>query len=145
MNILGKVNNWLWKYVGVIIVVWGILMLTGGVYAFLTSAHGCPVQAAPINQVWIVLPTAAPTAAVPTQAAPTLQVEAMVDIQEADLPTYTYRLDEYGHAIWREAGLVPAGAMMKLGPCWEDGYRQVEYQDPARPSSWKVEYMKCIN
>lgn len=86
-----------------------------------------------------VAPTMVPT------ALPTKQVEAMVATQEADIPTYTYRLDEYGHAIWREAGLVPAGSMMISGPCWPDGFRQVEYRDPARPSRWKVEYMKCIN
>lgn len=142
MNIFGKLNNWFVKYVGVIIVGWGILMMFAGIYAFLTTGD-CPaqVQAASPTQALVVLQ--------PTEMVPTKQLEdpapAMVDIQEAEIVTYTYRLDEYGHAIWREAAAVPPGTLMKLGPCWEDGFRQVEYRDPVRPNRWNVEYMKCIN
>jgi len=65
----------------------------------------------------------------------------MVMMLDAEIQTYTYRLDEEGHAIWRAAGVIPPGVMIKkIGGC-PDGFTQVEYPDPE--GGWIVAFMKC--
>jgi len=68
---------------------------------------------------------------------------AVVETRQARIITWMYHLDEYGHAIWRQVGEIPAGALVKQGACWDDGYAQVEYRDPERTNWWKVEYVQC--
>jgi hypothetical protein len=59
------------------------------------------------------------------------------------ITTYLYRLDDEGQAVWYAVGAIPAGALVKRGPCQSDGYAQVEYVDPDQPGYWRVEHMRC--
>lgn len=78
-------------------------------------------------------------------ATPTLEAvqPVVVGMVEKGETTYMYRLDEFGHAIWRVAGEIPPGALVKRSGCWADGFAQVEYRDPSRPNRWLVLYVKC--
>lgn len=94
-----------------------------------------PVQAAAATA------TPLPTITAPAPTA-TLQ-PAVVETRQAGVITWMYHLDEYGHAIWHQVGEIPAGALVKQGACWDDGYAQVEYRDPERTNWWRVEYIQC--
>lgn len=95
----------------------------------------------------IVEPTATATRA-PVQAPSattgiTQPAAANVRIIETAITTYMYRLDDNGQAIWRIVGEVAPGEMVKLSACLGDGYAQVEYRDPSRPSRWLVQFVMC--
>lgn len=85
---------------------------------------------------------AAPIVGIEEPPTPNWEFEnPMVMVLDVEIETYMYRLDEYGHAIWKRTGIIPAGVMIKLVGGCPDGFTQVEYPNPA--GGWKVEYMKC--
>lgn len=89
------------------------------------------------------------TLAMPTATAGMLP--AGLEMTEGEVVTYMYRLDEWGERVWREAGVIPAGRLVKVKGCIfspagvrSAGYRQVEYQpDLERPGWWNVEWERC--
>lgn len=109
-------------------------------YVVLETALGIGMPGpVPVHQVD---PVPVEAAAVPPVAETTAATDPMVWILSVNVPTYLYRFNE-GEIEWYLAGFIPADALAKVGPCWGDGYRQVEYQDRANPKRWKVEFMKC--
>jgi len=94
----------------------------------LTATQNHPSPTLPIQRMEREMPVSMP---------------AVVETRQARIITWMYHLDEYGHAIWRQVGEIPAGALVKQGACWEDGYSQVEYRDPERTNWWRVEYIPC--
>jgi len=95
------------------------------------SVQGAPLLAAPAERM--------------VEGSRTVEVNkpVAVTLSEKREVTWMYRLDEFGHAIWRQAGEIPAGVLVKRGSCLADGYAQVEYPDPGRPNWWRVQFVKC--
>jgi len=90
---------------------------------------------ATVTHAPIQVPSATPGITQPAAAA--------VVTTEARVTTYMYRLDDNGQAIWQVVGEVAPGELVKLSSCLGDGYAQVEYRDPSRPSRWLVQFVKC--
>ncbi len=115
-----------------------LLVVAVGLLIGLLQKPVCPVAAMDLP-----VSTSAPT----VTPAPTVTINqvqpAVVATVEQGETTYMYRLDEFGHAIWRVAGELPPGALVKRSGCWTDGFAQVEYRDPSRPNRWLVQYVKC--
>ncbi|HWR66091.1 MAG TPA: hypothetical protein VN364_08225 [Bellilinea sp.] len=90
---------------------------------------------------YVAAPLVATTPA-PTSTANQVQPAIVATVEKGET-TYMYRLDEFRHAIWRVAGEIPSGALVKRSGCWADGFAQVEYRDPSRPNRWLVQFVKC--
>jgi len=66
-----------------------------------------------------------------------------LEVTGVEVVTYVYRLDEWGVRVWSEAGVIPAGRLVKVQGCIA-GFRQVEYQpDMEDPGWWRVEWIRC--
>src|SRR3990172_4020662 len=81
-------------------------------------------------------PTSVPILTPTPTAAPDQPGPAAVSTIEDKVKTYWYRLDEFGHAIWTEYGEIAPGDLVKRSACLADGFAQVEYRDPTRPTRW---------
>ena len=117
-----------------------LLVVALGLLIGILQRPVCPVAAMDLPAPTSVpILTPAPTGSL-DQAEPKA---AVVETVEAKETTYTYRLDEYGHAIWSAAGEITAGELVKRSACLGDGFAQVEYRDPSRPTRWLVQFVKC--
>ena len=115
-----------------------LLVVAVGLLIGILQKPVCPVVAMDLPAT-----TSAPTLTPAPIESPDQPGPAALSTTEVKIKTYWYRLDEYGHAIWREYGEISPGELIKRSACLADGYAQVEYRDPTRSTRWLVRFVKC--